>query len=407
MTGTYNGASQSVVLTVAPATMSQVASDNFNRPNSPTLGSQWTPLVGTSNNLALQVVNNQVQSTGLTPAVGKEMYYGGLTWGPDQYSEGQIVTATGNGYEGPAVRMSSNDTHYACVVFNTGTGNATVEILLDNATATSVLAGSTTATVRPGDVVRCTIQGSALTMTNQTTQTTLLSATDNTILSGYPGLVDAAGTASVTNYTMANWDAGDYLAPMSAVLIASDNFNRPDQLDLGPNWTIGFGHGSIQIVSDQIQPYPAGGMQPSKEHYTADGVFPNDQWSQIQVISEDALGDNAVELRAQNTADTLYVLDVNLAGGPGTAETRIATVINGVITPLVIDQKWSAVSPGDYIRGQVQGTLVSLIDITTGVLLLSASDSNITAGYPGISMQVLNGATTDHIAANWSGGTFQ
>ncbi len=109
------------------------------------------------------------------------MYYGGLTWAPDQYSEAKIVTASGNGYEGPAVRMSSNDTHYACIVFNTGTGNAAVEIILDNATAISVLAGSTTATVRPGDVVRCTISGTALSMTNQTTQTTLVTATDNTI----------------------------------------------------------------------------------------------------------------------------------------------------------------------------------------------------------------------------------
>jgi len=278
---------------------------------------------------------------------------------------------------------------------------------LDNATATSVLAGSTTATVRPGDVVRCTIQSTTLTMTNQTTQVTMLSTTDNTILSGYPGLVDAAGTSSVTNYVMANWDAGDFTAPMTAVQIASDNFNRPDQLNLGPNWSIGTGHGPIQIVSDQIQPYPAGGPPPSKEHYTASGVFPNDQWSQIQIINEDALGDNAVELRAADSTDTLYVLDVNLTGAAGTAQTRIATVFNGIITPVVIDQTWSVVSPGDYIRGQVQGTLVSLVDVTTGVLLLSASDSNITAGYPGISMQVINGNPTDPIAANWSGGTFQ
>ena len=403
----YNSTQQSAVLTLTPATMSQVASDNFNRSNAPTLGPTWTPLVGSSNNQALRIVGNQVQSTGLNPAIGKEMYYGGLTWAPDQYSEVQIVAASGNGYEGPAVRMTSNDTHYACAVFNTGTGNATVEIILDNATAYTVLAGSTTATVRPGDTVRCTVTGSLLTMTNQTTQTTLLTVSDNTILSGYPGLVDAAGTASVTNYTMANWDAGDYVAPMTAVQIASDNFNRPDQLNLGPNWQIGFGHGPIQIVGGQIQPYPAGGPPPSKEHYIANGVFPNDQWSQTQIVTEDTLGDNAVELRASDVTDTLYVLDVNLTGAPGTAQTRIAIVINGIITPLAIDQTWSQVSPGDYIRGQVQGTLVSLVDITTGSLLLSASDSNITAGYPGISMQVINGNPTDHIAANWSGGTFQ
>ncbi len=66
ITATYNSTPQSAVLTVAPATMSQVASDNFSRSNAPTLGANWTPLVGTSNNLALQVVSNQVQSTGLT-----------------------------------------------------------------------------------------------------------------------------------------------------------------------------------------------------------------------------------------------------------------------------------------------------------------------------------------------------
>src|SRR5436305_12370181 len=132
------------------------------------------------------------------------MYYGGLTSSPDQYSQVQIVAASGNGYEGPAVRMTSNDTHYACVVFNTGVGNAGVEIILDTAGTNTVLAFSTTATIQPGDVVRCTVQGSVLTMTDQTTSATVLTATDATIPSGYPGLVDAAGTTSVTNYVRAN-----------------------------------------------------------------------------------------------------------------------------------------------------------------------------------------------------------
>ena len=402
---TYNGTVQNAVLTVDPATMSQVATDTFNRSNSSTLGPNWTPLVGTGD-VALQIVGDQIEATAISPSIGKEMYYGGLTWSADQYSQVQITKASGNGGEGPAVRMTSNDTNYACLVANTGAGNATVAIMLDNAGTYTVLADSTTATVQPGDSVRCTVQGSLITMSDQTRSATLLTATDSTIPSGYPGLMTGAGTSAVTNYIMANWSGGASLAPMTAQTIASDNFNRANAPNLGTNWHIGTGHGPLQIISDQIQPYPSGGPQPSKEHYVAAGVFPNDQWSQIQVVVEDTLGDNAVELRASDTSDTLYVLDVNIAGGPGIAETRIANVINGVITPLVIDQAWSSVSPGDYIRGQVQGNLLSLIDVTTGTLLVSAFDTNITSGYSGISMQADTGTPADHIAANWSGGTF-
>ena len=153
-----------------------------------------------------------------------------------------------------------------------------------------------------------------------------------------------------------------------------------------------------------MQPYPAGGTPPSKEHYFAYGPFPNDQWSQMQIVTADTLGDVAVELRASDTTDTLYVCDVNLAGAAGTAETRIANVQNGTIIPLVIDQQWSAVSPGDYIRGQVQGSLISLIDVTTGTLLVSVNDTSISSGYPGISLQAITGNPADHIGANWSGG---
>ena len=159
-------------------------------------------------------------------------------------------------------------------------------------------------------------------------------------------------------------------------------------------------------MSQQVQPYPAGGPQPSKEHYIAYGPFPNDQWSEIQVVFEDTVGDVAAEVRASDSADTMYVCDVNLTGVPGVAEARIDRVLNGTITFLVVDQQWTAVSPGDYIRGQVQGNLISLIDVTTGTLLLTTFDTNITSGYPGISLQAVTGNPSDHIAANWSGGTF-
>jgi hypothetical protein len=123
------------------------------------------------------------------------------------------------------------------------------------------------------------------------------------------------------------------------------------------------------------------------------------------VVAEGTLGDNAVELRASDTVDTMYVCDVNLTGVPGVAEARIDRILNGTITFLVVDQQWTAVSPGDYVRGQVQGNLISLIDVTTGTLLLTTFDTNIISGYPGISLQAVTGNPSDHIAAYWSGGT--
>jgi hypothetical protein len=241
-------------------------------------------------------------------------------------------------------------------------------------------------------------------MTDETSATTLLTAQNSTVPSGYPGIV--LNTADISQNILGSWAGGAATSP-SLIQVASDNFNRPNALDLGPNWHVGTGHGPIQIVNNQIQPYPAGGPQPSKEHYIAAGPFPNDQWAQMQLVVEDTIGDVAVELRASDTSDTMYVADVNLTGAAGSAETRIVRVLNGTITTVVVDQQWSAVAAGDYIRGQVQGSLISLIDQTTGVLLLSAFDTNISSGYPGASLQAYTGNPPDHIAANWSAGPIQ
>jgi hypothetical protein len=108
-------------------------------------------------------------------------------------------------------------------------------------------------------------------------------------------------------------------------------------------------------------------------------------------------------LRYSATADAHYLCDVNQTGAAGTAETRLLKVISGIATDFVVDTTYSAVSPGDYIRGQAQGSLISCIDVTTGVLFLTAFDTSITSGFPGWSLNPIQGTP---IAANWSGGRF-
>jgi len=399
------GSTVTAYLSVVPTVMSQLASDNFNRADAALLGTKWTPLSGTGANVGLRVVSGQIEDA-IATSIGKEMYYGGLNWTPDQYSQVQIVAANGGGNEGPAVRMTSNDTHYACVVYSLGVGSASVAILMDIGTSYTTLASSSNSTVAGGDVVRCTAQGSNLTMTDITTSTTLLTANDGNIPRGYPGVIDAAG-GTASNYIMSNWSAGASAASATTTQYASDSFVRANALSLGSNWVVGPGHGPIQIVNNQIEPYPAGGTQPSKEHFIAFGMPADDQWSQIQAVVQDTVGDLGVELRASGSVDSMYVCDLNLTGGPGVASVRILKVINGAITNLTTDQQWSTVNPGDYIRGQVQGSLISLIDQTTGVLLLSTFDTSLASGYSGISMQAVTGNPSDHIATNWSAGSFQ
>jgi Bacterial Ig-like domain (group 2)/Abnormal spindle-like microcephaly-assoc'd, ASPM-SPD-2-Hydin len=412
---TLGSISNSTNLTVTAVTsgMEQLASDNFNRQNASTLGPNWTVMGDSYNNgiglheQSPQIISDQIQGAGPS-VVSKAMYYGGINWPADQYSEGQIIAAatSNTGDNGPAVRMTTDDSHYLCDVNSIGAGSATVHILLvTNGSGTS-LAGSTTATVSAGDVVRCTVQGSTITMTDQTTSTILLTATDTTLPSGYPGWVIASFGSNLSDYIAANWAGGAGGTAPSLQTLASDNFNRADAPNLGPNWHVGTGHDPVQIVSNQIEPDASPVDPPSKEHYIAYGPFPNDQWSEDQIVSEDVIGDNGVEIRASDSADTLYLCDVNLTGAAGTAEVRLVRVLSGTAVAMNIAATYVSVLPSDYIRGQVQGSLISMVDVTQGTLLLTVNDTSITSGYPGVTLQTVSGSPSDHIAANWSGGGF-
>src|SRR5262249_55739145 len=65
-------------------------------------------------------------------------------------------------------------------------------------------------------------------------------------------------------------------------VLGSDNFNRADSTDLGPNWNTGYtGHTNAAIVSNQVQATVTDNSAPkSIEEYV--GATPgNDQWCQL------------------------------------------------------------------------------------------------------------------------------
>ena len=398
ISGTYNG-TQSSTLLVTPAVsgggsgMQQFASDSFARPDG-SMGTNWTTILDSGS--PPTIASQQIQS-----AWGRAegMYYGGINWPADQYAQAQI-TGLGGGSIGPAVRMTSNGYFYAGTVGSFGTGNANVYILLDSDGSRSVIASSSIATVMAGDYLQLAVQGTSLTLTNVTRSTTLLTATDSTVTAGYPGFyIGGSGT------TLTNWSAGVASAPLNFNTLATDNFNRANAPNLGVNWAVGPGLYAIQIINDQIE--SAGQGQPpgqghGKEYYIAVS-FPSDQWSQAQVISSNNDVNGAI-VRYQGSSDTHYVGFVSVLGGPGTCSVSIDRDINGAPVVLATDSTYCSVSAGDYMRLQVQGSLLSYIDATTGQLLLTAIDTQITGGSPGWSLNPNGGTPT---AANWSGGGFQ
>ena len=392
----YNGM-QAATLWVTPVVsgtgvMQQFAVDNFNRADG-LLGPNWTTVLDSDN--PPMIVSQQVQS-GYNRT--RALYYGGINWPADQYAQAQII-AQSNGSIGPAVRMTSNGNFYAGTVSSLGTGTASAYILLDSNQSLSPIASVSGVTVLPNDYLQLSVQGTTLTLTDVTRSTTLLTVTDTNLPAGYPGFY-IGGTGTI----LANWSAGLNTAPLPLTALASDNFNRANAPNLGPNWAIGPGYFPLQILNDQIESGGQGqapGAGHGKEYYTA-VAFPSDQWSQAQVIA--ATNDvNGAMVRYQGSADTHDVGFVSTIGPAGTCSVSIDRDINGIPVVLATDSTHCAVAAGDYVRLQAQGPLLSYIDVTTGALLLSTLDPQITGGSPGWSLNPVGGTPT---AANWSGGQF-
>lgn len=393
---TYNG-NASTRQMVAPVVtagggMQLFASDNFNRGNGG-LGANWSTLFSSA--VAPVIQSGQVQSNW---GRAEALYYGGIDWPADQYAEAEI-TAQSGGSVGPAVRMTSNGTFYAGTIGGFGRGTASAYILLGTNQGLSLVASTGNATVLPNDLIQLSAQGTTLTLTDVTNSTVLLTATDSTVSVGYPGFyIGGTGT------TLTNWSAGVTATPLSQETLASDNFNRPNAPNLGPNWTVGPGLYSIQIVSSQIESDGQGqapGQGHGKEFYSA-VTFPSDQWSTAQVIS--TTNDiNGSLVRYQETTDTHYVGFVSAFGAPGSCVVAIDLDKSGQPSQLISDSTYCSVSAGDYMTLQAQGPLLTYIDSTTGALLLTVVDTTLTGGAPGWSLDPIGGTP---MAANWSGGGF-
>lgn len=185
--------------------MTVIASDNFNRADNTSLGSNWTTLSSAS---APRIASNAVEplGTGFADSVSR---WSADSFPNDQYSQVSITTLNTdtNKAGGPCARASSSAlTHY--VTFGRGPLGASATLALRKVIAgSSTQFSATTKTINSGAVLRLEVSGTNLTAyINSVSQAT---ATDSAISSGSAGLYLFADTGVITDAVIDNWEGGD------------------------------------------------------------------------------------------------------------------------------------------------------------------------------------------------------
>jgi hypothetical protein len=158
--------------------------------------------------------------------------------------------------------------------------------------------------------------------------------------------------------------------------VASDEFTRSDNTDLGPDWTPIISS-PWSIVSNHIRT-PGSGSGFGVETHNA--VLPNDQWAEstIQTITGAANLWVGVTLRASESVYSSYQFLAARGTGLGS---NISKVISGTKTQLITESSttWATT---DILRAEARGTTLSLY--RNDVLVLTVEDSSFLSGKAGV-----------------------
>lgn len=188
--------------------MAVLASDDFNRANSGSLGSNWT-----DRGFGFDIVSN-VASV-VASGDDLESYWtgalvGGGSWPNDQYSQAAVtIASTGGGGQGVgmATRFTTAGTRqmYRLVCDKAASNNIELSSFVSGSYA---LVGQRTSTITNGDVLRLESQGTTQRIFKNGTQVGA-SITNSAVASGSAGL---SHSSSTTSASVDNWSGGDFAA---------------------------------------------------------------------------------------------------------------------------------------------------------------------------------------------------
>jgi hypothetical protein len=205
----------------------------------------------------------------------------------------------------------------------------------------------------------------------------------------YCTVTGGTGTVASTDITNVSVTCNTESAGSGNGTSASDGFARPDGT-LGPNWT-GFSEGGMVISSGMV----VGGNPTNSGDMWAGQSFSSDQYSQITVTSAALTGNEWIGavVRAQDGGQDLYLGMYYWNGG--SPELMLFNRINGSWAQLGT-YPCGTLAAGTRLELTVVGS--SLAFSENGVPEVTASDTNLTGGSPGI---MAYGTAS---AGNWTGG---
>ncbi|MGH9690059.1 MAG: beta strand repeat-containing protein [Candidatus Acidiferrales bacterium] len=168
--------------------------------------------------------------------------------------------------------------------------------------------------------------------------------------------------------------------------VVADSFVRANASTLGANWTVLGGVSPLAISSNSAS---VSGGSYGEESWNGQ-MFAPDQWSRAKINTLDGNGAGVMVRAAGAGTDTAYLYFCST-----TSARSITKRIAGTSTTLAT--AGSACSVGDTLELDVAGT--TLIGIHNGSVDLTATDSSIASGAPGISV-----FTSGNSLVSWIGG---
>ena len=203
-----------------------------------------------------------------------------------------------------------------------------------------------------------------------------------------------SGLTSNTSYSyrVRAQDAAGNFGPYSPVTSATttaaapgDDFNRPNNTNLGPSWDPGYSdqfgpNTNLQIVGNRVRTTTTTGD--ATETYTGVALAAN-QWAQFTLTTANGSSVMAPRLLLRfNAPGTKSGYEFSIGRGVGFTS-RISRWNGGVFSSLAVENAtpWG---PGDILRAEAEGTTLRLY--RNNVLVLSATDATLANGRAGITV---------------------
>lgn len=191
--------------------MTQLASDNFTRANSGSLGANWTTNTFDSSQ-QFAIIGNTAQPDSLFSDLSDA--YSAWSGGNDHYSEvtfnATAADGAGTGSGANCREITTAATYYRLI------GNASgYELIKKVAGTVTSLSSGTGTTFAANDVLRLELQGTTWRLKKNGTQ--FATSTDSSISTGVPGVGYSSTASSQANAALKLWAGGDFaLLPLGA-----------------------------------------------------------------------------------------------------------------------------------------------------------------------------------------------